>query len=87
MCRLFKITGSVQGVFFRGSTRDICVRLDVKGQAVNLPDGSVEVLVCGDKMATQQVQDWLEQGPPSARVDSVEELATQCIRPLGFSIS
>ncbi|MBJ89201.1 MAG: acylphosphatase [Woeseia sp.] len=86
MCRLFKITGRVQGVFFRGSTRDVCVRLDVKGQAVNLIDGSVEVRICGDKAATQQVRNWLKRGPPMARVSLVRELVTQCTRPQDFLV-
>ena len=86
MCRLFKITGRVQGVFFRGSTRDVCVRLDVKGQAVNLKDGSVEVRICGDKAATQQIRNWLKRGPPMARVNLVRELVTQCTRPQEFLV-
>jgi acylphosphatase len=50
-CRQFKVSGRVQGVFFRVSTRDVAVPLNITGHAINLPDGSVEVLACGDAAA------------------------------------
>jgi acylphosphatase len=53
------VGGRVQGVFFRASTREQAVRLGVTGYARNLPDGQVEVLVCGDPQAVGQLKDWL----------------------------
>ena len=43
----FLISGKVQGVFFRASTRAEAERLGVQGYAINLPDGRVEVLAVG----------------------------------------
>ena len=43
----FCITGKVQGVFFRASTRKQALRLGLRGYAKNLADGSVEVLAVG----------------------------------------
>ncbi|MED5461716.1 MAG: acylphosphatase, partial [Pseudomonadota bacterium] len=51
MCRLFNVTGDVQGVFFRATTQTVAERLGVNGHAVNLLDGSVEVRACGDDAA------------------------------------
>jgi len=43
----FYISGRVQGVFFRASTRREAERLGVRGWAINLPDGRMEVLAVG----------------------------------------
>ena len=82
----FIISGRVQGVFFRASTREQAQRLGLRGQARNLPDGSVEVLAAGTDEAIQQLEQWLRQGPPSARVDRVERSSTEVEARDGFSV-
>jgi acylphosphatase len=67
----FVVVGIVQGVFFRASTREQAKRLALRGHARNLPDGSVEVVACGEAAAVRELEAWLWQGPPSARVDQV----------------
>ena len=71
MQRKFLVYGKVQGVWFRESTRRLAVQLGLSGHAINLPDGSVEVLAKGDEAALQQLADWLQHGPPKARVDKL----------------
>jgi acylphosphatase len=73
--RRFRITGRVQGVYFRHSTRVEAERLAIVGHARNLPDGSVEVVAHGAPAAIEELDRWLHRGPRSARVDAVEELA------------
>ncbi|MBM4197218.1 MAG: acylphosphatase [Gammaproteobacteria bacterium] len=73
--RRFVVAGKVQGVFFRASTAREAQRLGLRGHAVNLPDGRVEVLAVGAAAAIAELHDWLQRGPPAARVDSVTELA------------
>ncbi len=68
----FVISGKVQGVCFRASTRAEAVRLGLRGYARNLADGSVEVLACGSAAALKALEAWLQQGPPFARVDRVQ---------------
>jgi acylphosphatase len=68
------ISGRVQGVFFRASTRQRASEIGVGGYASNLPDGRVEVLIVGEPQATAQLIEWLHRGPPSARVAQVEVL-------------
>lgn len=70
-CRRCFVSGRVQGVFFRASTREQALSLGVSGYARNLPDGRVEVLACGPESAVQQLCDWLSVGPPTARVIEV----------------
>ncbi len=65
------VFGNVQGVFFRASTRQQMQLLGVQGGAVNLADGSVEVLVSGEQERVEALCKWLWHGPPSARVDDV----------------
>jgi len=81
-CRRFLIRGRVQGVWFRASTRDEARRLGLAGCAVNLPDGRVEVLACGNAAALDALAAWLRRGPPLAEVEEVlsEDLAE---RPVG----
>jgi acylphosphatase len=71
-CRYFRVTGRVQGVFFRDSTREQALKLQLTGQARNMPDGSVEVLACGRQDALEQLGIWLQSGPPMASVANVE---------------
>jgi len=65
------VSGRVQGVFYRASTRDQALALGVRGHAINLPDGRVEVLAVGEEAAVQALCDWLWVGPPAARVTDV----------------
>jgi acylphosphatase len=73
--RAFRVTGKVQGVFFRHSTRVEAERLQLSGFARNLEDGSVEVFALGTPDALDSLQLWLQRGPARARVDGVEELS------------
>jgi acylphosphatase len=86
--RCFRITGKVQGVYFRHSTRIEAERLSIRGVARNLPDGSVEVLAQGTPCALEFLRDWLKRGPAMARVDAVVDLELSVERraPAGFEI-
>jgi len=65
------VTGKVQGVFFRATTRDKLQELNLEGQAINLADGRVQVTVRGEKYAVQQLCDWLWTGSPMSQVKDV----------------
>jgi acylphosphatase len=66
------ISGLVQGVFFRASTREQAQRIGVSGWVRNLPDDRVEAVFEGTRTTVQQMVDWCHQGPPSAQVDHVD---------------
>ena len=55
----------------RASTRDVALDFGLTGYALNLPDGRVEVLACGDADALDRLAAWLERGPPQASVTEV----------------
>lgn len=68
----FLVSGRVQGVFFRASTRERALKLGLRGHAVNLPDGRVEVVAAGDAEALEALAAWLEIGPRMAKVERVK---------------
>lgn len=77
IARRFVISGRVQGVGFRWFTRDVAVREGVTGYVRNLPDGRVEALVEGDAESVTRVERLLRQGPPGARVQTVNALTEE----------
>jgi acylphosphatase len=87
--RRCQVSGRVQGVFFRASTRQKAIELGCRGYARNLADGRVEVLVAGESPAVQSLIDWLWIGPPAAHVTrvDVEEIAIEQLGdpPAGFT--
>ena len=85
-CWRCRVRGRVQGVWFRGSTRREAGRLGISGYAINLPDGSVEVLACGEPDAVQALREWLWHGPPGARVEDVSCEPVEVEAPAGFRI-
>ena len=79
-------SGRVQGVWFRDTTRRKAIELGLTGSAVNLGDGSVEVIACGTETAIAELKDWLWQGSDMARVTSVTcEIYTGVV-PTAFTI-
>lgn len=84
--RRFIVRGRVQGVFFRDSTRQVAMSLGLVGHAINLQDGSVEVIACGDEDAITRLQKWLRKGPPLSNVASVDASDISLPRPDDFRI-
>lgn len=85
-CLQCRISGRVQGVFFRDSTRRIACQLGLRGSAVNLPDGSVQVVACGEQQSLEALKNFLAEGPSRARVDLVSCEAVEIDPPQGFHI-
>ena len=80
----FLVSGKVQGVFFRASTRERALDLGLSGHAINLPDGRVEVIAAGNAEALDVLEVWLQHGPPAARVDAVARSAWDKVVQAGF---
>jgi acylphosphatase len=66
------VSGRVQGVFYRASTRQKAIDTGCAGYARNLADGRVEVLAVGKPTAVHELIEWLWRGPPAAQVTNVE---------------
>ncbi|MGY5766357.1 acylphosphatase [Brachybacterium sp. DNPG3] len=67
--RVVRVHGRVQGVGFRWATAREAERRGLVGTVRNLLDGTVEADVEGPSAAVTAMLAWLEQGPPSARVE------------------
>ena len=81
-----KVSGRVQGVWFRGSTQQRASGLGVSGWARNCADGSVEVVAAGSAGALAEFARWLAHGPPHARVDAVTSAECELVPGPGFEV-
>jgi acylphosphatase len=70
--RHLRVTGRVQGVWFRESCRQVAVRLGVAGAVRNRADGGVDVVVEGRPTEVEALVAWCREGPPGAEVTDVE---------------
>lgn len=65
------ISGRVQGVFYRASTKNMAEQLGLKGWVRNTSDGRVEALFEGDETTVKDMISWCHKGPRSAEVSDV----------------
>lgn len=69
---LIKISGCVQGVFYRAHACEKAQALNLKGYIRNMPDQTVETLVQGEKLAIEKFAEWCRLGSPSSKVEKIE---------------
>ena len=67
-----QISGEVQGVFFRDSTRQKAEELGLAGWVKNTPDGNVEAVFEGPSEKVREMLSWCEEGPQQASVENVD---------------
>lgn len=65
------ISGKVQGVFFRDSSKMVAQRLHITGWIKNRHDEKVEALISGDENDVKAFVDWCKSGPDRAEVEEV----------------
>ena len=65
------ISGKVQGVFFRDSSRIVAEKLKITGWIKNREDGKVEAVVSGEEKNVKAFVDWCKSGPDRAEVQEV----------------
>jgi acylphosphatase len=66
------VSGTVQGVFFRATTRERARERGVDGWVRNLPDGRVEAVFEGPRDAVEAMVEFCGTGSPAADVDGVD---------------
>ena len=66
------ISGKVQGVFFRETSRRLAEKLHITGWIKNTIDGKVEALVTGDEKALNDFVNFCKAGPEREAVDEVK---------------
>ena len=70
--RRLRISGRVQGVFFREAMRLRAEQLKVTGWVRNCADGTVEAVTQGDAFEVGRLIEWAQRGPDAAKVEKVE---------------
>ncbi len=81
-----RISGRVQGVWYRGWTVERAGALGLDGWVRNRRDGSVEAVLCGAREAVERMILACRRGPPAADVESVDvdELDPASVVEAGF---
>ena len=80
-----RVTGRVQGVFYRAGCREEAERLGVRGWVSNEPDGSVAGHFEGDREAVDALVAWCRRGSPRSAVDDVQAEEADPVGAEGFS--
>ena len=84
------VTGKVQGVFFRESTKGEATKMGIVGTVKNLPNGNqVFIVAQGEEEKLAQLIGWCHQGPPAAVVEKVEviDVPTEEGKHKGFIVT
>jgi acylphosphatase len=81
-----RITGQVQGVWFRGSAQKEANALGLTGWVQNEPDGSVRLQIFGQESLLEKFKEWCRSGPTHANVKSIEVLELPFTLYTGFDI-
>lgn len=66
------VSGKVQGVFYRDTTKQVADKLSVRGWVRNLRDGRVEAVFEGADKTVEDMVAWCHEGSPLARPTHVE---------------
>ncbi len=69
---VINVSGHVQGVYYRQSTRAKALELGITGTVRNLVDGKVQIMATGSKGQLDKLLEWCKEGPPRAAVTHVE---------------
>lgn len=80
------VSGRVQGVWFRESTRKMAEKTGVSGWVRNLASGDVEAVFEGPESAVATAVEWARRGPERAVVTDIETLTEQPEGIEGFAI-
>jgi acylphosphatase len=80
------VSGNVQGVFFRASTKEKAEKFNIKGSVRNNADGSVSIEAEGEEENLRQFVEWCKQGPKFAHVERCEVKETELRNHRSFAI-
>lgn len=81
------VSGRVQGVFFRDSTRRRAESAGVTGWVRNTADGTVEAVFEGDAEAVERLVELAREGPRGAAVERADVVEEEPEGLSGFAIA
>jgi acylphosphatase len=82
-----RVSGRVQGVFYRVTCARLARDAGLGGNVRNLPDGEVEAIFEGPDDAVDTLVEWCRHGPDLARVDGIEILAEEPVGESTFRVT
>lgn len=80
------VSGKVQGVYYRLTTKAVADQLGVKGTVRNRPDGTVFIEAEGDDFALGSFLEWCREGPEKAVVEKVDVVKGQMKNYRNFEV-
>jgi acylphosphatase len=81
-----RVSGRVQGVWYRESCRREAIAAGIAGWVRNTGDGHVEAALEGERAALDRVVAWMWVGPPAALVTGVEVSEEEPTGEAGFKV-
>lgn len=80
------VSGRVQGVFFRASTKEKAQEFNIKGNVRNNADGSVSIQAEGEEENLRQFVEWCKRGPKFAQVERCDVTEAGILNFKSFTI-
>jgi acylphosphatase len=78
ICVHVRVSGRVQGVFFRAFTQEKATEFGIKGWVRNIPGGGVEAVLEGERQKVGEMLGLLKAGPEGAMVLGIELSEIKC---------
>jgi acylphosphatase len=78
ICVHVRVSGRVQGVFFRAFTKEKATEFGIKGWVRNIPGGGVEAVLEGERQKVGEMLGLLKAGPEGAMVLGIELSEIKC---------
>ena len=78
ICVHVRVSGMVQGVFYRAFTRDKALGLGINGWVRNIPGGGVEAVLEGERQKIGELLAMMKKGPASSMVSGIELSEIKC---------
>jgi len=73
-----RVSGRVQGVFYRAFTSDRAKALGIKGWVRNIPSGGVEAVLEGERKQVGELLKAMKTGPAGAIILGMEFSELEC---------
>ncbi|MGA9099380.1 MAG: acylphosphatase [Methanotrichaceae archaeon] len=78
ICVHVRVSGMVQGVFYRAFTRDKALGLGIYGWVRNIPGGGVEAVLEGERQKIGELLAMMKKGPAISMVSGIELSEIKC---------
>jgi acylphosphatase len=83
---IIRVSGKVQGVFYRAAAKEMADRLGLTGIVRNEPDGSVYMEAEGTEEKIKAFSSWCKKGPPRSSVENFSSEVGPTQGYVGFRI-